>query len=150
MTGGSEFERAFQNKAVGLIKKQDPALSELILVPTQPMLRRATGPGSSGRYMPHIDFDYRLGSLDLVAPWWIKSWGKYILGNETVRQLLTESGSLEASAEPDPVTCTVGDFSKYFEIAGIQTVSSPCSLAQPPSYRVPNPPSATFHRSGCH
>jgi phytanoyl-CoA hydroxylase len=132
------FERAFQSKAAELIRKHDPTLADLIMVPTQPMLRRATGPGSSGRYMPHVDFDFRLSSHELVAPWWRKSWGRYILTNESVRKTLVEAGSLEeAAVEPgselsaSELRCTVDEFSDSFDVVGIQTVwvslnSGPC------------------------
>ena len=69
-----------------------------------------------------MDFDNRFDILDFVVPLWVKRWGKYILGNQTVRQLLIESGTLYVGAEPDPRRCTVEDFSKYFEVAGIQSI----------------------------
>jgi len=136
MSGGLKFERAFQRKAVELLRKHNPRLrEEVILVPTQPMLRRAAGPGSSGRYMPHVDFDVRLGSHDLVAPWWAKSWGRYILGSEHVREALEEVGSLDAGAAPDPARFTAQAFSEVFDLVGIQTVwvslnSAPCDNNQ--------------------
>jgi len=124
MEGGERFETAFKDKAAGLIRKDDATLgSDCILVPTQPMFRKASGVGSSGRYLPHADFQDDLSPYELVSPWWNKSWGKYILQDEGVRATLAAAGSIaDDGAEPDLSLFTVDLFSQHFEVTGIQTV----------------------------
>ena len=89
---GKQYARAFQSKAAQLLHSREKVGGPAIMVPTQAMLRRASGPGSSGRYLPHVDFDYRQNTNELVAPWWDKSWGKYILENPRVQETLATSG----------------------------------------------------------
>jgi len=117
---GPRYATAFQHTAASMLTKQDPALDERILVPTQAMLRRASGPGSSGRYMPHVDFDFRCGSRELVAPWWTKSWARFILQNSSVSETLArELGALHSGA----VTAeALESFDESFALVGIQTV----------------------------
>merc|ERR1712224_220431 len=78
---------------------------------------------SSGRYMPHVDFDVRLGTHELVKPWWTKSWGRYILASKNVRDTLTEAGAFEDAAESHPVSMSAFNaFSRSFDVVGLQTV----------------------------
>ena len=100
------------------------------MVPTQAMLRRASGPGSSGRYLPHVDFDYRQNTNELVAPWWDKSWGKYILENPRVQESLLFgrcelNGSMKATdllEDPTKSKIMFDLFSTVFNVCGLQTV----------------------------
>jgi len=139
---GVRYARAFQREAVKLLYRHEPSLKDhAIMVPTQAMLRKASGPGSSGRYLPHVDFDYRQRSDELVAPWWDKSWGKYIVENASVWEFLSFSDRWKAykplvdnwkvdkpltAAEmlEDPIKSKAlfDLFSEAFEICGLQTV----------------------------
>merc|ERR1711988_1230247 len=62
--------------------------------------------------------DFRLGSRDLVEPWWLKSWGRYILGDESVREALNIANLDDAIVNAS----TFNSFSNAFEVAGLQTV----------------------------
>lgn len=109
------------------------------------MLRRASGPSSSGRYFPHVDFDFQLDTHDLVKPWWLKSptsssrggsrecgGGTFYRTSATVQETLTKAGAFRHGADPHTVTLSAFDSCiQSFDVVSLQTVwvalnESPC------------------------
>jgi len=120
-------------------------MTDLLIVPTQPMLRVVKGKSTNGRFFPHIDYIRGQTTYELIQTWWGKSWHKYLRGHAEVQkneEFMAESAALRernsysrkllrqehGEREGDklwfkkigPAEAEV--FCKYFEIPGLRTV----------------------------
>ena len=126
---GKQYARAFQSKAAQLLHSREKVGGPAIMVPTQAMLRRASGPGSSGRYLPHVDFDYRQNTNELSRLggtsrgantfWRIRGCKRALFGRCELNGSMKATDILENPAFSEDLFDL---FSTVFNVCGLQTV----------------------------